>query len=771
MWWIGLVMAEEPTVRDQVDETERAVLNDERQKVDALHHRIQRLEEELSMQTDFVQQDGVIIAALSTLVDSRVPTQERIVAIEQLASLQTELALPFLWEMVAEDEAMTVAIVQALPKFVTPDSSDQTVLACRDIVRKALSVSEVKPSTFTVAIGHTELIGSLNGESQINVRVAKAALGAIKQISNPQMAELLIEYVSDEQAPIELREESLIHLQNAYGDWLKNKEVPTITTPNNRLANQLYAVSAGVTGSVLLGSVGVWGQNPTSEAIGYTGGALLGATSGWLISQQQHPTLAQSVLMSSSTGWGLAMGEMLSNGWNLNPEYAALSRTIGVMAGSGYGHWARNRNMSLSDVLEADFMGYVGAQTAVGLLDATTDQSTLQYPEWDDYYESTTTSSREQDIAYQEAYNAYAEGNEQHERKKMLVATAGSAVGLGLSHVLMEDWTPTPKSVLFAGVWSGQMGIATAELLPSIGMQYPQGWVRLASHASMVGALYYDHRNPVSYEQSIFSAYGAGVGYLLGYGSNSLRRGSYEDGRRNAAVLSTLGALGGTSLGNSLDFGTSDWVTTGVGMGVATWHMNSISKIARQNKWLTWRQAEGLYQTGLGVTALGLIGAGQYFDVSSSDAIFLGSATGWGAYYGALAPLALGVDDQWSSTDKLLTTLLISDLFLAAGSYGLISQQIESEKTAVPQMLGLAGATVGSLGAFLFTDSSQVVSGAALLGATVGLGSGVLLNNRNVDVSMNLDRGHNRVWDGLNVQTSPYVDENGDMGLFVGLSN
>ncbi len=768
MWWIGLVMAEEPTVNAEVEMT---ALKEAEQRVEALQRRIQTLEEELAMQTDFVHQDGVIIAALSTLVDSRVSTQERLAAVEQLANLQTDLALPFLWEMVAEDEALTLAIVEALPRFVSPNVSEQTVLACRDIASKALYVTEAKASTITVAIGHTELIGSLKGESQINVRVAKATLDAIKQISNPHMAELLIEYVSDEQAPIELREESLIHLQNAYAEWLKDKEIPIITAPNNRLANQLYAVSAGVTGSVLLGSVGVWGQNPTSEAIGYTGGALLGATSGWLISQQQHPTLAQSVLMTSSTGWGLAMGEMLASGWDFNPEYAALSRTIGVTLGSGYGHWARNRNMSLSDVLEADFMGYVGAQTAVGLLDVTTDQSTLQYPEWNDYYDSTTTPSRDQDIAYQEAYDTYAERNDQHERTKMLVATAGSAVGLGLSHMLMENWNPTPKSVLFAGVWSGQMGIATAELLPSIGMQYPQGWVRLASHASMVGALYYDHRTPVSYEQSIFSAYGAGVGYLLGYGVNSLRRGSYEDGRRNAAVLSTLGALGGTSIGNTLDFSSSDWVTTGVGMGVATWHMNSISTIARQNKWLTWGQAEGLYQTGLGVTALGLIGAGQYFEVSSSDAIFLGSATGWGAYYGALAPLALGVDNQWNDTDKLLTTLLTSDVFLAAGGYGLISKQIESEKTAVPQMLGLAGATIGSLGAFLFTDSSQVVSGAALLGATVGLGSGVLLNNRNVDVSLNLDRGHKRVWDGINIQTSPYFDESGDMGVFVGLSN
>ena len=70
----------------------------------------------------------------------------------------------------------------------------------------------------------------------------------------------------------------------------------------------------------------------------------------------------------------------------MNDEFSALSRTLGVMAGTGYGHWARDRNMSLSDVLEADFAGYIGAQTAVALTDIFADQSTLQYPIWEDYY-------------------------------------------------------------------------------------------------------------------------------------------------------------------------------------------------------------------------------------------------------------------------------------------------------------------------------------------------------------------------------------------------
>ena len=64
----------------------------------------------------------------------------------------------------------------------------------------------------------------------------------------------------------------------------------------------------------------------------------------------------------------------------------------------------------------------------------------------------------------------------------------------------------------------------------------------------MAGSLYYDHRNPVSYEQSIFSAYGATAGYLLGYGTNNLSEGAEDDGSRNAALLSTVATVGGQPL-------------------------------------------------------------------------------------------------------------------------------------------------------------------------------------------------------------------------------
>jgi hypothetical protein len=774
MWWISLVSAEKST--PVVDTVEIGELEQQMARIESLQIRVRKLEEEISMQSDFAQQDAEIISHLSVLVDSRQGEHLRIQAVQQLAYYKSPQVLPFLWEVMdaGADSALNRAVVTSLPDYLSDSPSEETILECRAIVQKALYVSEVHPSHVTLAIGDTDIFGALQGEMVIISSSVQHALGTLRNIQEPKMAELLLVYIGDEKVPVSLREEALGDLQKQYADWLVEQDIPVISAPVNKLANQIYAVSTGVTGSVLLGSVGVWGQNETSETIGYTGGALLGATSGWLIANQDHPTLAQSALMASSTGWGLATSQMVADGFNMNEEFSALSRTLGVMAGTGYGHWARDRNMSLSDVLEADFAGYIGAQTAVALTDIFADQSNLQYPVWEDYYpqeyEWDSAEAQGYDDAYNQAYRDHEKVYEVHQRRKLLMAAVGSTVGLGASHVLMDAWNPEPTSVLFAGVWAGQMGIAMSELLPATGVEYPQGWVRLSSHAAMVGSLYYDHRNPVSYEQSIFSAYGATAGYLLGYGANNLSQGEGEDGSRNAALLSTVATVGGTTIGNTMNFTASDWVTTGVGLGLTGWHMGSIATIAQDNRWLTSRQSQGLVQTGMGVASLGLLATGQYFDVSSADAIYLGSTAAWGAYYGALTPVALGVEAEMTDTERLLTTLIASDIFLAAGTYGILSNRVASEQSAIPQVLGLAGATMGSLGAFLFTDSSQVVSGAALLGATMGVGSGVLLKSKGKDFSMRVPQKKGQ-FTNLRLQTSPYMDEQGDMGFYVGVSN
>ena len=53
----------------------------------------------------------------------------------------------------------------------------------------------------------------------------------------------------------------------------------------------------------------------------------------------------------------------------MNDNWKSFSRTVGTISGLGYGYYALRRDTNVSDVLEVDFMGYWGAQMAVGIRD------------------------------------------------------------------------------------------------------------------------------------------------------------------------------------------------------------------------------------------------------------------------------------------------------------------------------------------------------------------------------------------------------------------
>ena len=105
--------------------------------------------------------------------------------------------------------------------------------------------------------------------------------------------------------------------------------------------------------------------------------------------------------------------------------------------------------------------------------------------------------------------------------------------------------------------------------------------------------------------------------------------------------------------------------------------------------------------------------------------LFLGSAGVWGAWYGALTPIALELEGEFD--DFLLTTTLTGDAFLALGGLALLPPiSLDPERTLLPQLFGVGGGTLGALGVALFSvEESQVAMG-AVVGSAAGLvGGGV----------------------------------------------
>ena len=95
MWWIALVSAEE--VVTPLESVEMNELEQQTERIESLQLRVKKLEEEISMQSDFAQQDAEIVSHLSVLVDSRQLEKLRIQAVQQLAQYRSAQVLPFLW--------------------------------------------------------------------------------------------------------------------------------------------------------------------------------------------------------------------------------------------------------------------------------------------------------------------------------------------------------------------------------------------------------------------------------------------------------------------------------------------------------------------------------------------------------------------------------------------------------------------------------------------------------------------------------------------------
>ncbi len=121
---------------------------------------------------------------------------------------------------------------------------------------------------------------------------------------------------------------------------------------------------------------------------------------------------------------------------------------------------------------------------------------------------------------------------------------------------------------------------------------------------------------------------------------------------------------------------------------------------------------------GLGLTALGAA-----VDPQAGDMLFLGSAGAWGAWYGALTPIALELEGDFD--DFLLTTTVTGDVFLALGGLALLPPlDLEPTRTLLPQLFGVGGATLGAMGVALFSLEQNEVAMGAVIGSTVGLAGG-----------------------------------------------
>lgn len=774
MWLlVQLALAEEINLPVDIAEQQLQLQS----KMDVLEQQLEQAHQEKILLDEYYEFEQEKLALLKLVLNTRADIATRKAAIDSLCVMQSQDAPLFFWEILGDDKEVSTQIVQSLAVYQLQENGEEFTQEILSVLDKALYMQVPVARHFQIHVGFSPP----SIDTEIDTVLASQALQTMAKLQQPIMAQSAWNYAQDIRVPYQLRQEAVNMLEQHYPAIIAEKGKPILEKADDMFANRLYAASMATSTSVLLGSVGVWGQNSASETIGYMGGALLGATGGWLLAKEQHPTLGQASLMASSVAWGLGEGQMISRSFDMTNGNAALFRTLGVMGGVGYAYRARERDTKVSDVLETDFLGYMGGQIAVGVRDIIGDTSSDLRPNYDDFYDYSVQMTQEDinaaDQAYYAAEEAYYVKKEELNRQRFKTAVLGSTLGLGVAHVITPKWNVRPQGALFSGVYGTQAAIASSLAMDAYDVEHPDGIVRLAIHGVAGGALLYDHFRPTTYTHSVLSAYTTGTGYFLGFGIPALLDMEWKSSQKFGLWSGITGTFAGTYLADKSKLSDGDWISTGVGLGISAWHFGMLSTVLSTYDNPNYQLPTGVFLTGMGASTIGLGMAGQKYDLSSTNTIFLGSATAWGAYYGGLLPMALGVEDQWTGRQRAATMLAVSDVFLLSGVYASVVEKYDVRRSAIPQILGVGGATIGSLGAFLFTDSSQMVTLASLGGATLGLVGGAYVErstHASVEAMNNIsDTFHasSVKLPKMRLQMTPQVQQDGSMGMYIGLSN
>jgi hypothetical protein len=689
-----------------------------------------------------------LLEGSATLLDDRQDLVDREAAAAALAAGGDERAIPFLRAAaMSRDPGLQLSALGAMQSF---------------------SPQEAASLNAAVATGGF-------GQS-----LQEEAISFLQAQQHPEAALRLWAIAGDGSEGNRLRAEALDALRESYPAFLAEKGDPQGV--RGIFGSMAAAAANGVAGGFALNSVGVWGKTEAGEVIGGIGGSVIGVGTGALYAIQNPVSDGQGLYYASGIATGLTAGTLAGLGVS-GKQYGEDRRNLEAalrLAGLGAGGWYTfknlDRNPSVSDVLEMDGATYLGAQLAVGIADLVRDH---KYPEeiWRGYEDHT---EEEREAYYQEEFEA----EHWDTGVDSVMALAGMAAGLGVGHVIVEDWNPTFADLGVAGVL-GVEGALVGILLPPVlygeeGWDRMEGTARSAIHAAAIGGLAYGHRHGVEARHAGIGAYGLVMGNVFGQGIAMLSNPDNDNEERVIQAGTLIGGVLGTPLAiraaDHTEWNAGDVSMIGVGLGLAAWESAALAYIADE-KWDLYAdsiQVAGTIETAISGAGLGLAVLAHRIDPDPANMLFLGTSTAWGAYYGALIPVAL--DTEGTAPDYVLTILTASNLALAAGAFAVSEKGfLDATDTLLPQLGGVAGATLGSLAVALGTEEGAAVATGALAGSTLGIVGGALwTRSRKAKgkeaVTLNLPVPHLSIPGSWGMTVQPMPGENGDITPWVGLT-
>jgi len=270
------------------------------------------------------------------------------------------------------------------------------------------------------------------------------------------------------------------------------------------------------------------------------------------------------------------------------------------------------------------------------------------------------------------------------------------------------------------------------------------------------------------------------MGNILGLGIASLSNPDEDNEERVVMAGTLIGGLLGTPLAiraaDHTRWSAGDVSMIGVGLGLAVWESTALAYVADE-KWDLYAdsiQVAGTVETAIAGAGVGLAVLAHRIDPDPANMLFLGTSTAWGAYYGALLPMAL--DTEGTAPDYVLTILTASNLALAGGAFAVSEKGfLDAGDTLLPQLGGVAGATLGSLAVTLGTEDGHAIATGALAGSTLGLVGGAMWSrSRKASgkeaVTLHIPVPRVEVPGTWGVTVQPMPGENGDITPWVGLT-
>lgn len=302
-------------------------------------------------------------------------------------------------------------------------------------------------------------------------------------------------------------------------------------------------------------------------------------------------------------------------------------------------------------------------------------------------------------------------------------ALAGAAVGLGAAALVREGWQVDGADLGLGATFAVQ-GAWILGWVPVAAQQaVPDGAVMLgASVGGLVGLGLAEATSPTG-QQVGLSAWGGAVGTSMGAGVPLLAGGEPHTAAGVMLPTGVLGSIAGGLTAERLDMTGGDRALVGFAVPVAAIEGATIGQWAAARGGLTDRQVAGLSLTLAGATGAVTTAIAPIADPSAGGVGFVASTTAWGAYHGAVVPLALDLPGE--ASDLLLISTLTADAFLLGGT-ALVSPLVglDPRRTLIPQLGGLGGATLGSMTALLFSTDGTAAARGALIGSTVGFVAG-----------------------------------------------